>query len=393
MLLYQPPVTPTSIPIVNVRPSFSDSPPDIDDVARQIHRACREMGFFYVSQHGIDQQVIDRAFAWSARFFALPASAKQALNMLQSPAAAGYEAGVQQLDSQTAGAEKAPPDLKESYQFGMELPPDHPWARKRVRTYGHNQWPASLPGFREALLQYQGAVTHLARHVLRLLARSLDLPSDWFAGSFAMGAVSIRLLKYPPHPVTAACNQLGAGAHTDWGALTVLAQDPIGGLEVRNAAGDWIEATPVPGTFVINLGDLMARWTNGIYNATMHRVKNRSRTQDRYSIVAFNSPRPDVVIEPLPGCVSEACPRQFPTCTAQEHISEMFRRSYGYSPGQAVSSVGAVSPSPLGASALSSTVRVTARPTVLLPPSAAGAPAAPHTRRVNSRGNSLTMSH
>ena len=90
MLLYQPPVTPTSIPIVNVRPSFSDSPPDIDDVARQIHRACREMGFFYVSQHGIDQQVIDRAFAWSARFFALPASAKQALNMLQSPAAAGY---------------------------------------------------------------------------------------------------------------------------------------------------------------------------------------------------------------------------------------------------------------------------------------------------------------
>ena len=336
MLIYHPPIAPKSIPVVDLSSSFSGSPQDIDNVARQIHRACREMGFFYVSHHGIDQQVIDAAFEWSARFFSLPTSEKTALNMKQSPAAAGHESGVQQLDSQTAGADKAPPDLKESYQFGMEIPNDHPWALKRIRNYGHNQWPASLPGFREAMLQYQGEVQKLARHLLGLVARSLDLPIDWFAAPFQMGSGSIRLLKYPPQPTTAAFNQIGAGAHTDWGALTVLAQDNIGGLEVRNADGDWVEATPIPGTYVVNLGDLMARWTNGIYNANMHRVKNNSSNRDRFSIVSFNSPRPDVVIEPMPGCVSEEFPRKFPTCTAEEHIREMFRRSYGYSPGKAV---------------------------------------------------------
>ena len=151
-----------------------------------------------------------------------------------------------------------------------------------------------------------------------------------------MGSSSIRLLKYKPQPADVAFNQIGAGAHTDWGGLTILAQDDIGGLEVRNADGDWVRASPVPGTFVINLGDLMARWTNGIYNANMHRVKNNRSDKDRYSIVSFNSPRPDVVIEPMPGCVTDAYPRKFPTCTAQEHIHEMFRRSYGYSPGKAV---------------------------------------------------------
>lgn len=336
MLIYQPPVAPKSIPVVDLSPSFSGGLQGIDDVARQIHKACREMGFFYVSHHGIDQQVIDAAFEWSARFFNLPASEKKALDMKQSTGAAGYESGKQQLDSQTAGADKAPPDLKESYQFGMELPNDHPWALKRVRNYGHNQWPAALPGFREAMLSYQAEAKKLANHLLGLLARSLDLPVDWFAEHFEMGSGSIRLLKYPPQPATAAFNQIGAGAHTDWGGITVLAQDNIGGLEVRNADGEWVEAMPVPGTFVINLGDLMARWTNGIYNANMHRVRNNSSNRDRYSIVSFNSPRPDVVIEPMPGCVSDEFPRKFPTCTAQEHIQEMFRRSYGYSPGKAV---------------------------------------------------------
>src|SRR5262249_26540915 len=159
-----------------------------------------------------------------------------------------------------------------------------------VRNYGHNQWPTSLPSFRDAMLAYQAEVQKLARHLLRLVARSLDLPGEWFSEHFRMGSGSIRLLKYPPQPATAVFNQIGTGPHTDWGALTVLAQDNIGGLEVRNADGDWVEATPIPGTFVINLGDLMARWTNGIYNANMHRVKNNKSNRDRFSIVSFNSP-------------------------------------------------------------------------------------------------------
>jgi isopenicillin N synthase-like dioxygenase len=112
----------------------------------------------------------------------------------------------------------------------------------------------------------------------------------------------------------------------------MLAQDNAGGLEVRNADGDWIEAPPVPDTFVINLGDLMARWTNGIYNSNMHRVKNNKTDSDRYSIPFFYSPRPDAVIEPIATCVSTDNPRRFETCSSAQHIAEMFNRSHGPAP-------------------------------------------------------------
>lgn len=335
MLIYQPPVAPQHIPVVDLAPSFTGDPAAFDAVAYEIHKACREMGFFYVSSHGIPQSLIDQSFAWSKRFFDLPREEKSALDMRKSPSTSGYESGIQQLDSQEVGAEKAPPDLKESFQFCTDLPHDHPWAQKRLRNYGHNQWPAQLLGFRDHMLEYQSVLATLRGHLLRLVARSLDLPVDWFAPHFEMHSGSVRLLKYPPQPKGAAFNQLGAGAHTDWGVLTILAQDDMGGLEVRNARGDWVSATPIPGTFIINLGDLMARWSNGIYNANMHRVLNNRGGRDRYSIVAFNSPRPDAVIEPMPGCVTAEFPRKFATCTSQEHTNEMFRRSYGYSPGAA----------------------------------------------------------
>ena len=335
MLIYQPPRTPRYIPVVDLSRSFTRDAAAFEAAAQEIHRACREMGFFYVSNHGVPQDLVDGAFAWSRRFFDLPRAEKLALHMKNSPTASGYEAGAQQLDSQTVGAEKAPPDLKESYTMGLDLPDDHPWAQKRIRSFGHVQWPPQLPGFREHMVRYRGAMTRLCNHLLELLARSLDLPRGWFAPHFEMAAASTRLLKYPPQPGDAAFNQIGAGAHTDWGGVTILAQDDSGGLEVRNADGEWIEATPIPGTFVINLGDLMARWSNGIYNANMHRVKNNRSSRDRYSIASFNDPCPDAVIEPIPGCVTDEYPRKFATCTAQEHIYEMFRRSYGFTPGAA----------------------------------------------------------
>jgi isopenicillin N synthase-like dioxygenase len=240
--------------------------------------------------------------------------------------------GGQILDSQDAKAELAPPDLNESYYCGMELPADHPYALQRRRSFGHNQWPSSLPEFREQMLSWQSEMRKLGDRLLALLALSLELPENWFRAYFDMPTMSLRLLKYPPHAPTAGANQLGAGAHTDWGGITLLMQDNVGGLEVRNANGDWIEAPPMPGTFVINLGDLMARWTNGIYNSNMHRVKNNKSASDRYSIPFFYSPRPDAVIEPIPTCVTSDNPRRFETCTSAEHIAEMFRRSHGYAP-------------------------------------------------------------
>jgi isopenicillin N synthase-like dioxygenase len=333
MILYTPPGPPKTIPVVDLSGSFSPDASDRQKVAWEIHKACRDTGFFYVSNHGIPQALVDAQFECSRRFFALPLEERLALHMKKSPSTAGYEPhGGQTLDSQDPDSEKAPPDLKEGFFCGMELADDHPYAQKRLRAYGHNQWPAGLPGFRAQTLAYQAAVRELGDRVLAMLALSLELPGDYFRPYYDMPSIVVGLLRYRPHPSKARPNQLGAGAHNDWGVVTLLAQDDLGGLEVRNVAGDWIPATPVPGTFVINLGDLMQRWTNGLYRSNMHRVRNNSSSRDRYSIPCFYGPRPDARIECLPSCVDARHPAQFPPCTASEHTYEMFRRSYGYAP-------------------------------------------------------------
>lgn len=323
MIIYTPPKPATSIPVI-------DLGLEPGAIARQVHRACRQTGFFYVANHGVPADLVAGQFAAARAFFDLPLDAKTALHMKRSPSTAGYEPiGGQQLDSQDATTDAAPPDLKESFYSAMELPDDHPWAVKRIRGFGHNQWPA-LDGFREQTLAYHGAVRALGDRVLSYLALSLDLDADWFAPFYDMPSGMLRMIKYPPQPAGSAYNQIGAGAHTDWGGITLLAQDAAGGLEVQNVAGDWIEATPIPDTFVVNLGDLMARWTNGIYTSNMHRVKNNVSGRDRYSLPYFHSPRPDATISPIPTCVDDAHPRRFADCTCAEHMGEMFRRSYGY---------------------------------------------------------------
>ena len=323
MIVYTPPAPAKTIPVVDFHGR---------DVPREIHKACRETGFFYVANHGVPQSLIDAQFECARRFFELPMERKLALHMKKSASTAGYEPiGGQILDSQDAAAEKAPPDLKESFYIAMELPDEHPWAQKKIRSFGHNQWP-DLPGFREQMLAYQAAARALGNRLLAKLALSLELPEDFFVPFYDMPGTTLRLLRYPPHPRAALANQLGAGAHTDWGGITLLVQDALGGLEVRNVEGEWIQARPVPGTFVVNLGDLMQRWTNGVYRSNMHRVKNNSSSEDRYSIPFFYSPRPDSRIECMPTCSDAAHPPKYPPCTAAEHTYEMFRRSYGFSP-------------------------------------------------------------
>ena len=323
MIVYTPPRVARSIPVVDLQGG---------DAPAEIHKACRQTGFFYLANHGVPQSLIDAQFETARRFFTLPAEKKMALHMKNSPSTAGYEPiGGQILDSQDAASEKAPPDLKESFYIAMELPDDHPWAKKRIRSFGHNQWP-DLPGFREQMLAYQAAVRALGNRVLAQLALSLDLPQDFFVPFYDMPGTTLRLLRYPPHPRAALANQLGAGAHTDWGGITLLVQDSLGGLEVRNVEGEWIQARPIPGTFVVNLGDLMQRWTNDFYRSNMHRVRNNSSSEDRFSIPFFYSPRPDSRIECMPTCTDASNPPKHPPCTAAEHTYEMFRRSYGFSP-------------------------------------------------------------
>ena len=329
MHLYAEPEKPRQIPVVNL--SQVHEKEGLIEASQHIRAACLNMGFFYVTGHGVPEEFVAAQFAAARAFFALPLADKLAIHMRQSPSTAGYEPmGGQSLDSQDPDSEKAPPDLKETFYSCLELPAEHPLSLRKLRGYGHNQWPAGLPGFREQMIDYYARMSALGDRILSIIAVSLELQPDWFKPFYAPGSATQRLIHYPPQSAHAAFNQMGAGAHTDWGGITILAQDNTGGLEVRTVDGTWIEATPIKGSFVVNLGDLMARWTNGVYRSNLHRVMTRQGGQDRYSVPFFYSPSPDSMIEPMPTCVGEGRPRQFATCTAAEHMGEMFRRSYGY---------------------------------------------------------------
>jgi isopenicillin N synthase-like dioxygenase len=312
MIRYTPPKTASAIPLIDLSPSFS---PDIDVrriVAEEVHKACRDTGFFYISNHGVPQEMFDRQLSWARRFFAQPPEAKLGLEMSKATGFNGYEP----LKRQTLDL-GSPPDLKEGFQFNREL-----------ERGGTNQWPAGLPGFRAQMLDYQHRMNRLGTHLMRLLALSLDLSEDYFDGGLVDVACTVRLLHYPPQPAAAAQNQLGAGAHTDWGSITMLLQDDCGGLEVQHASGDWIRATPIPGTLVVNLGDMVRRLTNDLYHSTMHRVLNTAAGRDRYSVASFMNVHHAWRVECVPTCRPETGEPLYPPCTVGEHIREMFERTY-----------------------------------------------------------------
>ncbi|GAB2179909.1 2-oxoglutarate and iron-dependent oxygenase domain-containing protein [Denitratisoma sp. agr-D3] len=324
MVLYTAPRKAETIPLIDLGPSFSGDIEARRAVARQIRTASLDTGFFYVTGHGIPETLIQDQFLWSRRFFDQSLAEKMACDLYNSHSRSGYEpmAG-QSLDADS------PPDLKESYYCGEELPDNHPLAQAGVRGFGHNQWPAALPGFRTQMLAYHRALKGLGLHLMRLLALSLDLPEHHFDDSFSEPMANLRLIKYPPHPDSAAFNQIGAGAHTDWGGLTLLLQDDAGGLEVQDVTGAWLAAPPIPGSYVINLGDLIQKWTNDIYRSNFHRVRNSVSGGERYSVPFFYSPNPSARIECLPGCSDADRPVLHAPCTCQEHMDARWLETYG----------------------------------------------------------------
>ena len=254
----------------------------------------------------------------------MPLAEKMAINIASSAIMRGYEPmAIQTLDS------GSPPDLKESFMMGRELGAEHPFVRDKVPYEGANQWPTSLPQFRDTLLNYNVKVSDLGRHLCRSIALSLDLPEEYFDNGLAEPSCTVRLIHYPPHPADALPNQLGAGAHTDWGLITLLLQDDVGGLEVRNADGKWLRGAPIDGTFVVNLADLVPRITNGLYHSTMHRVLNNVSGRDRYSVATFFNPSYMTRFDVVPTCRAESCVAA--PWTFGEHIRDMLNRTYGKS--------------------------------------------------------------
>jgi isopenicillin N synthase-like dioxygenase len=310
-----------SLPVIDIS-GLDRALPTRQAVARELHKACAETGFFYIRGHGIPDALIEEVFAQSRMFFALAPEQKLGLNAENTPCRHGYEPlRVQTLEPGT------PPDLKEGFLLGLDLPADHPAVLEDAGNYGPNQWPADLPRFRATMTAYLAETLKLSRLLMQGLALALDLPQDYFGEFCTMPISTLRLLHYPPQPPNPDPGEKGCGAHTDWGAITVLLQDSAGGLEALSADGSWIPASPIPGSFVVNIGDLFARWTNNLYRSTVHRVINRSG-RDRYSVPFFFDGRSDYVVSCLPTCCSAQQTRHFPNVTVKGHLDEMMRKTY-----------------------------------------------------------------
>ncbi|MBY6144811.1 hypothetical protein KUW09_12205 [Mameliella alba] len=324
MIPYTPPVAAEFIPVIDLADSFSDDLDKRKAVAHEIHKACRDTGFFYIKNHGIAAELTDKHLDVARQFFELPLQEKMKSDGTNAESMRGYEPmGLQVLDEGT------PQDLKEGFQMGIEVTEDHRWYKAGMGKTAINIWPDQPEGFREHFENYSAGMIELARHLMRMIALSLELDEDYFDTDMMTPMLETRILHYPPHPANADPNQLGAGAHTDWGVLTILLQDDVGGLEVRNADGVWISAPPIDGTFVVNLGDMIPILTNGIYHSNMHRVLNNSSGRDRYSAPTFVDPDFETRIKCVPTCLPDSGAPKYPETTIGQHVQAMFEKTYG----------------------------------------------------------------
>jgi isopenicillin N synthase-like dioxygenase len=316
-----------AIPVIDMLPFFRGEEDSRQAVAREIGVACRNIGFFYIRNHGIPQTLIDRAFALCAEFFALPVEEKAEIAIGRSPNHRGWFAvGGENLDP---SKQKRGGDLKEGIKIGQDLPADHDLVRRGIRLHGPNQWPSRPAEFVPTMRELYYLLSNLSRELMHAFALALQLREDYFDDRLHIPMATLGPLHYPPQAGTITETQIGAGAHSDFGALTILAQDSNGGLQVRNVAGKWINATPIPGTYVVNIGEMMARWTNDVFAATAHRVINASG-RERYSMPFFFDPSFDAEVSVLPTCQGpDNLPKYAPT-TSYEHLIEMINATFDY---------------------------------------------------------------
>jgi len=313
---------PTALPTVDVSCFATGTPPSPaqDATAAELDRICREIGFFLISGHGVDAGVKAEMLEQMRRFFALPEQEKLELAIANSPAHRGYVAIAAEIlddEHETAG------DLKESLDTGGEHGPDHPEVQAGVPTYGPNQFPAD-PAFRAAWEAYRAQAIEAGQRVQRAMARALGMPDEYLLdrpGGEVM--YHLRHLHYPPqNAVTPGPDQLGCGAHTDYGTVTLLTDDGIGGLQVMRRDGVWIDVSVPDDQLVVNLGDLMAIWTNDRWVSNPHRVVNPPQ-HDRYSMPLFVTPPFHAEISCLPTCLE---PGETPRYPAQESGAYLMSR-------------------------------------------------------------------
>ena len=293
-------------------------------LAGELDGIFRTIGFCYFRNIGVGQDLVDGLFAASARFHGLPEAEKRALAM--NAAHRGYMAPNTSVIVTSSVAEVKRPNYSESLMVMHEVSPEDP--RYGTEVHGPNVWP-DLPGFRAAVEAYEAGMRAFCLKLLRPMAMALDLPADWFAPHFERPTTFLRMLHYPPQPADAPEDAFGSAPHTDYGFLTILCQDEAGGLEVRRADGTWLAAPPVKGTWVVNVADMLSRWTNKRWQSTPHRVKNLSGG-DRYSNPYFFDMDMDCVVACVPTCVGDGEAPRFGAVRYGAYLMERLDKNYAY---------------------------------------------------------------
>jgi isopenicillin N synthase-like dioxygenase len=298
------------IPVLDISPALSGSSEGLASVAKSLRHITETIGFFYLKGHGIPQELVDRVFAQSREFHSLPPEIKaQVPHRFTDSFQSGYVAPAtpRSKSAKVDIIENAKPNLLAKFLVTRELPASDP------RHKPINVWPESLPDFREAVTDYHASIEKLARSFLPIWAVSLDMPVDFFQQFFKEPHLTLSLLNYPPQKVVGN-RQYGIAPHTDNSFMTFLAQSNVPGLAVRMPSGHWRIVENIPGTFLVNTGNVIMRWTNDRYLSTKHRVINTAEV-DRYSIPVFFGPSGDALIECIPTCRSADRPARYEPVT------------------------------------------------------------------------------
>ena len=306
------------VPMIDISPFVDESERGKQDVARAIAEACENIGFFAITGHGVPAETVTALRRLSHDFFSRPMEEKLRAEHAIAATPRGYRVLAGEALGR-AGGREAEPDLKEFYHIGPDSWPDEAYyvSPEGQRYFIPNLWPEAPAGFREAALDYYRAVETLEGHVLHACALALDLEETFFDDKVDRHVTAMRINHYPAQAEPPPAGQIRAGAHTDYGMMTILmGENEPGSLQVRTLAGEWIDVETRPEFFVINIGDLMMRWTNDRWVSNDHRVVNPppevASTVSRISIGFFHQPNYDAVIECIPTCTGPGRPARYP---------------------------------------------------------------------------------
>jgi len=317
------------ISIVDIGPLLARSPGAIDDVARQIHRACTEIGFFFIVNHGMDAGIVERTFAASRQFFSLPFEEKMKARMNRHQC--GYMPPDVEVHNDTFETRIKAKDAlsSEAFKFTFDIAPDDPDYGKDIRFRGHNKWPdpAVAPGLHEAFMGFHCAFQALGEALLAPMAASLGMPPDYFAPFFERACSRSRIAYYPP--IDDEANRISLPGHKDSSFLSLIPPATRPGLQIFTQSGSWIEQPVIPEAILVNTGTVLVRWINDAYIATPHRVR-ADTDEERYSNIFFLSPSADTVLECLPSCQGPGYPAQYPPITFGDFHAGYAARNFSY---------------------------------------------------------------